>query len=286
LRRAARERVGEEIDKLLAAPDPVRGLELLRELDLLGSVLPELVPLATCVAGADRPDVWRHTLDALALAARPGRIPGASAARRPDGARVVRWALLLHDVAKPDTLDWRPDGRPTFHGHEVVGARRADRLMRRLCVGSGVRDRVVRLIRLHLRPSLLAEAGGSERGLGRLVREAGDDVPLLAVHAACDALASGSPDARPRFRRLARVLRRLIARHAELERSPLPRLVDGRDLMHHLGIDPGPRVGDLLERVRQAQQDGDVRTRDEALALASSLVAGGEGDDGRAPRST
>jgi poly(A) polymerase len=266
LRRSATERVREELQRMLAAAEPQRGLAALQRWALLPSILPELVPLDRCMAGTDRPSVWRHTLAAIALSARPGRLPGAEAVR--DGARglLLRWALLLHDVAKPETLAFE-SGRPTFHGHETRGARHAERMLRRLRLPRRERRRITRLIELHLRPSLLAEAGAPARGLRRLVRDAGEDLPLLVLHAACDALASGSPDAARRFRKLRAVLVRLLELQREAEREPLPRLLDGHALMAALAIEPGPLVGRLLRRLEEAQQEGRVRTREQALAF-------------------
>jgi poly(A) polymerase len=271
LRRAAPERVRSELDKLLAADAPVRGLETLEALGLAGAVLPELEPLRTCRAGAGRPDVWRHTLDAIDRSCRVGRLPGAEAACTREARRLLRWALLLHDISKPETCAVRDDGRPTFHGHEVLGAERADVLLERLRAPRDERRRVGRLILHHLRPSLLADAGAPSRGMRRLVREAGADLPLLALHAACDALASGLPDAARRWRRLRRVLVSLIESWEARGAISLPRLVDGRDVMRIVRVEPGRRVGELLERVREGQEEGTLETRDDALAWLRSL---------------
>ena len=268
LQRAARERVRVELDKLLASPAPQRGLQALESLDLLGSVLPELLPLQSCCAGQGRPDVWRHTLDALARSCRPGRLPGAALLRDPDQVRVLRWALLLHDICKPDTFVVRDDGRPTFHGHEVLGSRRAADLLQRLRLPRPERRRICRLILNHLRPGHLADAGATPRGLRRLVRESEEDLPLLVLHSACDALASGSPDADRRWRRLRRVLLELIAIWRVRQARTLPPLLDGRELMRALQLEPGPLVGRMLARIREAQEESQLRTKDEALDWA------------------
>jgi len=268
LRRASVERVGQELDKLLMSGRPRLGLESLEALGLRTSVLPELDATVHCVAGRDRPDVWTHTLDAVGTAAQAGshRLPGARFLTAAEDRRIVRWALLLHDISKPETLQFAPDGRPTFHGHEVLGERRADALIRRLRLPAALRRRVTRLIRLHLRPGHLADAGGPVRGLRRLVRDADDDLALLAVHAAADARASGSPDARTRWARLRTVLLDLIEMWEARTAAPPPTLVDGRDVMRLLGLTPGPEIGRVLDNVREAQEDGAVRTRGQALA--------------------
>jgi len=266
LRRAAPERVRVELDKLLAAEHPARGLDTLEALGLLNAVLPELAPLRSCLAGADRPDVWRHTVDAIATSSRPGRLPGAFAVRHEADRRLLRWALLLHDISKPETHAVRADGRPTFHGHEALGADRAEAVLARLLLPRNERKRVRRLILHHLRPSHLADAGAPARGMRRLVRAAGSDLPLLAVHAACDALASGAPDADRRWRRLRRVLVDLVAAWGTRRAVSLPRLLTGKDVMRELEIAAGPRVGERLEEIRELQEEGELKTRAAALA--------------------
>jgi len=289
LRRVAGERVRAELDKLLAAPDPRRGLACAEKLGVVAAVLPELVALRCCKAGAGRPDVWRHTLDAIDRS-RSSHGPGAQETRGPDELRLLRWSLLLHDISKPETYAVRADGRPTFHGHEALGARRASALLERLRVPGHERQRICRLILNHLRPGHLADAGAPRRGLSRLVREAGADLPLLVRHAACDALASGSPDAGRRWRLLRRVLADLFELwRARRDRTALPRLVDGRELMHELGIEPGPRVGRLLARIHERQAQGRLSSKEEALAWLRRLArrgprpraaASGEFEDG------
>ena len=284
-RRASIERVRDEVDTIVLSAAPDRGLETLERLGLLVSVLPELQPLQECAAGLDRPNVWRHTLDALARSARPGRLPGARAVSNdPEALRVLRWALLLHDISKPETLAHGADRRPTFHGHETLGARRADALLRRMLVPRSLRKRIARLVLMHLRPHHLADAGAPLRGLRRLVRDAGEDLPTLVLHAACDALASGGPDQTPRWRRLRLVLLRLIFLHEEARRDSPPPLVNGRDVMAALGIDQGPEVGRMLRRIEELRENGRLRSRGEALRLLSAWA--GEDPDRKGANST
>jgi len=265
LPRAPVERIRPELDRLLASPAPSRGLRAMDSLGSLSALLPELGSLRSCAAGKNRPDVWRHTLEAIARSEKPGRLPGGEAMRTPEGRLAVRWALLLHDIAKPDTLVYR-DGRPTFYGHELLGSRKAERLLRRLGAPRSLRRRVSRLVALHLRPSLLAEAGCPPRGMRRLAREAGEELPLLAFHAACDALGSGEPGARRRWARLRKALLALLEEADQAGRSDSPPLVTGDDVMSILGIPEGPLVGQVLEDVREAQASGAIRTRAEALS--------------------
>jgi putative nucleotidyltransferase with HDIG domain len=217
-----------------------------------------------CAAGAGRPDVFRHTADALA-AARGVRL------RSEEDRAVLRWALLLHDVAKPETLAVRGDGRPTFHGHEVLGAARAEAALRRLRHPRARIRRVKHLVALHLRPGHLADAGAPARGLRRLVRDAGRDLPLLLAHAEADLRGSGGPPDRPRRRRLRAVLAALAEAGARAEASGKP-LLRGEDVMRALSIGPGPAVGAWLRAVEEAALAGEIASREEALAWLSRQV--------------
>jgi poly(A) polymerase len=266
LRRASPERLHRELDRLLTSEAPHRGFAALEDWGILGSVLPEALPLRACAAGKGRPDVWKHTLDALARSAGRKSFPCARAADELSARRVLRWALLLHDVAKPDTLERREDGRPTFHGHEVLGARRADAILRRLRVSKELRRRVRDLVLFHLRPGHLSDAEASPRGLRRLVHDAGEDLPLLVAHASCDALASGGPEGPARWRRLRRVLLELARLHGLAKSAPLPKLVTGRDVMDALEIPEGPEVGRRLREIASLQQEGEIEDRAGALA--------------------
>jgi tRNA nucleotidyltransferase/poly(A) polymerase len=271
LRRASVERVRDELNKLLQAAAPQRGLQLLEHLGLLPAVLPELAPLRSCSAGRARPDIWSHTLEAIALTAGRTRLPGAFVLGDPEERRILRWALLLHDISKPDTLAYAEDGKPIFHGHEVLGARDSDTLLRRLKLPRAERRRIARLVLYHLRPSHLADAAAPPRGMRRLVREAHEDLPLLVLHAACDARATRGPGAAARWRRLRAVLIELLdlARRRDV---PLPALVNGRDVMRALGRGPGPAIGRLLEQIRERQESGELRSRKQALAYLKRIT--------------
>jgi poly(A) polymerase len=275
--RASAERIRDELNRILTAPASSRGIAELDRLGLLRAVLPELVPLKSCAAGLGRPDVWRHTLDALTRSERSQRLPGAKDLEPPEARLALRWALLLHDIAKPETLAAGSDGGPTFHGHEVLGARKADALLRRLRQPRRLRRRVTRLVLFHLRPHHLADASAPPRGMRRLVRDGGEDLPLLLVHAACDARASGAPDAPALWRRLRRVLAELHSLHQRAGIEAPPPLIDGKDVMAALRIAPGPDVGRILTEVGELQADGRLRDRADALTYLARHPARSRG---------
>ena len=153
--------------------------------------LNRLNPMCDLAAGHHRTDVWRHTVKTIEMSATRHRLPSFRAVRDRGELPLLRWTLLLHDIAKPVTFAVDRSGKPTFHGHEERGAKLADAVLRRLRFDARTRRRITQLMRFHLRPGHLADAGAPLRGMRRLAREAGDDLDLLCLHAACDAQGSG-----------------------------------------------------------------------------------------------
>jgi putative nucleotidyltransferase with HDIG domain len=205
---------------------------------------------------------------------------------------------LLHDVAKPETAK-KVEGRLRFFEHDLVGAERAAAVMKRLRFSRSAIDGVAAVVRHHLRPGHLAAGGPvSDKAVYRLFRDLGEDAaPLLAVCWADHAsylpeaqlkklLPKSTQDPTPDGKELARLKpeeARKTVRHLQLVsllrrrgRAPgpgpvPPRLLDGGQVMKALKIPPGPLVGEVLEKLREAQATGQVRTREEALAFVSRL---------------
>lgn len=243
------ERVGGEVQRMLLAPVPSVGLRLLDETGLLAVVLPELaeqrgIPQAK-VPGED---LWDHTVR-TADAAAAGVVP--------------RMAALLHDVGKPATF---ADGR--FLHHEVAGARIAAAILDRLRVPRETRERTVRLVRHHM---FSYEPTWSDAAVRRFIRRVGPDLieDLLDLRSADD-VGSGLPADLPRTAEIRQRCRDQLAANVPLRRADLA--VDGRDLMAALGIEPGRRLGRILDRlVVRVVDDPGLNTRDALLALARAI---------------
>jgi poly(A) polymerase/tRNA nucleotidyltransferase (CCA-adding enzyme) len=245
------ERVAAELERLLAAPQPSRGLDLLARTGLLRAILPELAAQhgigQNKIAGED---LWAHTL----------RTVDAAPAHRP----VVRLAALLHDIGKPAT---RADGG--FPGHQTVGAEMASAVLARLRAPRTLAERVVHLVRYHM---FAYESGWSDaavrRFIARIGRQAVDE--LLDLRQA-DNAGSGQPDdgALDELRR--RVAEQLAADVA-IDRSDLA--VDGRDLIAELGMTPGPALGRVLDALlERVMADPAINDRPTLLLLAQSMLA-------------
>jgi poly(A) polymerase len=235
------ERIGDEVVKLLTEGGACRGFELLAETGLLHAVLPEVDRMRGVAQSPDfhpEGDVFVHTL--LLLAQLPA---GAS--------ETLALGALLHDVAKPLCVGER-DGRITFYGHTSEGARMAVEICRRLRRSRATWERVEYLVRDHLRLVQAPEMRLST--LKRMLRADGFD-ELLAL-ARMDALASNRDLTYVEF---CAERRAVLGEH---EIKP-PRLLGGDDLLA-LGYAPGPRIGEMLRALEEAQLEGRVRTRDDA----------------------
>jgi poly(A) polymerase len=286
------ERVFMELRRILAAPLALRGLELMGDVGATAKVLPELEALRGVEQSRfHHRDVYGHTLEVLdrtmALQADPARIIGvehgveaAALLAEPlaDGltrGEALRWGALLHDAAKPLTRAVRPvDGRVTFIGHDVRGAELAQAVLGRLRTSERLRAHVAALVRHHLRAGFLVHEPQplSRRTVYRYLRACSPvevDVTLLSV---ADRLATRGDRAQESIDAHLRVARRLLAQALPFRADgpPAP-LLRGDELARALSISLGPRVGELLEELAEAQYAGEVITGEQALAYARGL---------------
>ncbi|MFO7741591.1 MAG: HD domain-containing protein, partial [Anaerolineae bacterium] len=188
---------------------------------------------------------------------------------------LLKLAALLHDLGKPYTRSVGEDGRVHFYGHESIGAQTAMSRLRALRFSRDEVERVGTMVEAHLRPAQLARADEvTRRAVYRYFRDTGDvgvDTVLLNLG---DYLATWGPDLREGgwIRRLEvaeLLLHHYFERRRETVAPGLP--VDGYDLMAELDLEPGPRIGELLEALREAMAAGDIETREQALALARRM---------------
>jgi putative nucleotidyltransferase with HDIG domain len=252
------ERVRAELELLMGAARPSRGLEILREADLLARWLPEL---AACRGVPQNRfhayDVYFHSLYSC----------DAAASGKPE----VRWAALLHDIGKPGTRVER-DGEGTFHGHAELGARLADARLGALRFANEFRDRVVHLIREHM---FDFQPEWGDAAVRRFVRRVGvDNVADLFDLRMADALGNGTrgPDTR-RLEAMAKRIAHVLRESSALSVHELA--VDGEDVMRALGLQPGPEVGRVLAALlEQVIEQPGLNTRAALLQRLDDMRAG------------
>ena len=200
-------------------------------------------------------------------------------------ATLLVMAALCHDLGKPLTCTEDEEGHLHFYNHEREGARITVRRMRHLRFSQAEVKRVSTMVRAHLRPGHLARVRGAvtRRAIYRFFRDLGSVGVEVCLLSLADHLATWGPNLEAdRWARRREVVRLLLSHYFERHEetiAPTP-LVDGRELMEDLGIEEGPLVGRLLEAIREAQASGEVRTREEALALARRLKGAEGGAEG------
>jgi poly(A) polymerase/tRNA nucleotidyltransferase (CCA-adding enzyme) len=190
----------------------------------------------------------------------------------------LKLAALLHDIGKASARTLDEQGRIRFIGHEVDGARMAGEALRRLRFSNLEVRLGETIIRNHLRPLLLANEGRvTPRAVYRFFRDTGEAGVEVLLHALADRTATDTPDAGDEsWSRLVALTERMLGDYWQRQAESVnpPSLIDGHDLLHEFDLQPGPSIGGLLEAVREAQANGEVTTRDEALALIYSILEG------------
>jgi len=254
------ERVRDELVKLICAPDPRAGLEILVETGLANRVLPELPRLRLEIDEHHRhKDVYEHTLTVLEQA-----ITLEEPDQPPDF--VLRFAALMHDVGKPKTRRLEADGRVSFHFHEVVGANLTRARMRALKFDRPTTEDVARLVELHLRFHGYGGGEWTDSAVRRYVRDAG---PLLSrLHKLTRS------DCTTRNRRKAEVLARtydqlearIAALQAQEELDAIRPDLDGDEIMQLLGLQPGPLVGRARKHMLELRLDAGPMDHEAAVA--------------------
>ncbi len=251
LRIVSAERISDELSKLLLGAKPAAGLQLAVDTQLADEFLPELPALSVEQDPVHRhKDVLRHTYAVV---------------ERCEPELELRLAALLHDIGKPRTREVTPDG-VQFHNHEVVGARMARERLHRLRYPGQVIDHVCTLIELHLRFHGYGE-GWTDSAVRRYVRDAGPLLDQLNQLTRAD-VTTRNPERAMWFQGLQDDLEERIARLAEEENlQALRPELDGNEIMAHLGISPGPLVGEAWNYLMEVRIDRGPIKKDEAKRL-------------------
>jgi poly(A) polymerase len=242
------ERIGEELSKLLVVPDPSPGLWFLVDTGLAEEFLPELPALALEQDPVHQhKDVLAHTIAVVAKT-------------RPE--LVVRLAALLHDIGKPKTRSYGPEG-VSFHLHDVVGARMAEERLRALRFPREVIDQVTHLIALHLRFHTY-RMGWTDRAVRRYVRDAGPLLDELNHLVRCDCTTRNQAKARALSRRMDELEERMAELAEREELASIRPPLNGHRVMALLGVPPGRVVGEALDMLLEARLDEGPMSEEEA----------------------
>ncbi len=258
LSRITAERIRDELTKLLCGTDPVTGLRLLVDTGLADQFLPELSGLRLEIdEHAQHKDVYEHTLTVVRNAV-------SLEEEGPDF--VLRMAALMHDVGKPATKVIGPDGRVSFHHHEVVGARMTKQRMKALKYPKDVVGDVTDLVTLHLRFYGYGRGEWTDSAVRRYVTDAGHLLPRLHKLTRSDCTTRNRRKAAQLAADYTALEERIAALQAAEDLARVRPDLDGNAIMELLGIPPGPLVGQAWRHLKELRLERGPLEHDEAVA--------------------
>ena len=261
LQKISRERIRDEMNKLLVSANPAKGLDLLVELGLMEWIIPEVLALRGVSQQLQRvvhsKDVYMHVL----------RVVERSSPRL-----VCRWSALLHDIAKPRTRTVE-DGKVHFFGHEDVGAYMARDILKRLHFDRDFIERVSKIVRLHMRANAYT-ADWTDGAVRRLMLESGDDLPDLLDLSRADITSYRTDKVTRAAARVAELAERCQRLKEEAERVPLKSPLDGNELMEIFGRGPGPWLRPIKDHLLSLVIDGILAPDDkeQAAKIARAML--------------
>ncbi len=268
------ERIRQELLRLFGSKQTYSTMNDMTEMGAWNVLLPESIKLRKIKGGRfHRLSVWKHSIEALKyfdnlVLSLKGTLKKKIDVYLEKKGWILRFAILIHDIGKPDTRKYRKGKGYTFYGHESTGEKYCQIISKRFKLSNDERYLLKMLVKMHMRAGHLAELNFPKKGIRRFFKDAGPDIIGLCLVSVSD-LGSIKP---LQAKKVLKFLQRVVSGYYDTEKKMIEPFLRGRDILS-MGLKQGPVIGQVLKKIQDMQIQGKIKTRKHALEWCKKITA-------------